>query len=130
MIRRGLSAAALAALVAVLAATSAANAQPFYEGYVSRLGFGKTRVGSQGAGWQAVFKERARGRVRYRVCLTHEENGVSACVSRTTRVDGSSVVFAAIFINDRGGPGPWHATWLVRGRGVARWDFTVRPEGV
>jgi hypothetical protein len=111
MIRRALC----ATVLAVLAAAPASYGRPFYEGYVSRLGFGKTRVGSQGAGWQAVFKERAEGAVRYRVCLTHERNGVSACVNRTTRADGSSVVFAAIFINDRGGPGPWHATWYVPG---------------
>ena len=107
-----------------------AEARPFYDGHVSRLGFGKTRVGSQGAGWQAVFHERAQGPVRYRVCLAHELNHTSRCWTRTTRADGLSVVFVALFVNDKGGPGPWHATWLVRGRRVARWDFAVRGEGV
>jgi hypothetical protein len=108
---------------------SVAQARPFYDGHVSRLGIGKSRQGSQGAGWQTVFRERARGRVRYRVCVTHERNGRSRCWTRTTRADGSSVVLVARFVNDRGGPGPWHATWLVRGRRVARWDFAVRGEG-
>jgi hypothetical protein len=119
-----------AAVLAVLMVPSAAQAQPFYAGHVSRLGFGKTRVGSQGAGWQAVFRERAVGRVRYRVCLTHQQHGASRCWSRTTRGDGTSVVFVALFVNDRGGPGTWRAMWLVRGRRVARWHFTVRSEGV
>jgi hypothetical protein len=68
--------------------------------------------------------------MRYRVCLTHEQNQASRCWSRTTRADGTSAVFVALFVNDQGGPGGWHATWLVRGRRVARWDFLVRAEGV
>jgi hypothetical protein len=96
-----------AAALALLAVPSPAHARPFYDGHVSRLGFGKTRVGSQGAGWQAVFHERAQGPVRYRMCLAHELNHTSRCWSRTTRADGRSVIFVALFVNDKGG------TWSV-----------------
>lgn len=120
------------ALTAAMTAVGGAPAQarPFYEGKVTLIGFGPTHDASQGAGWQAVFRERAQGPVRYRVCLTHEVNKASRCWSRTTRNDGSSVVFVALFVSDTGGSGAWHATWLVRGRRVARWDFNVRPESV
>jgi hypothetical protein len=71
------------ALTALVAPQSAAAA-PFYEGYVSE-GAGKVRSGSQGGLWQAVFRERAMGRVRYRVCLIHEQFGTVRRVTNRSR---------------------------------------------
>ncbi len=133
---RGVRRPALWVAVATLPAIACLGATPadaggLFSGHISLIGGGgPVRSGSQGAGWQAVFKERRRGRVGYRVCLTHRTNRTSRCWSRTTRRDGTSVVFVALFVNDRGGPGPWKATWLVGGRRVASYRFTVRPEGV
>lgn len=129
--RSALTALAVAPLAAASLGATPVEAKRWYSGHISLIGGGgPVRSGSQGAGWQAVFKERRRGRVRYRVCLTHRTNKTSRCWSRATRRDGTSVVFVALFVNDRGGPGPWKATWLVRGRRVASYRFTVRPEGV
>lgn len=112
----------------LLAGAVAAPARPLHDGYVKLLGGGKVRESFQGAGWQTVFKERAEGRVRYRVCLTQRQTKTSRCWTRRTRADGTSIVFVALFVNDRGGPGPWRAKFLVDGRRVAKWDFTVLPE--
>lgn len=101
---------------------------PVYDGYVRLLGGAKTHSSFQGAGWQTVFRERVAGRVRYRVCLTHRPTNVSRCWARASRPDGRSVVFVALFVNDRGGPGAWRATFTVQRRRVATWDFTVLPE--
>ncbi len=76
------------------------------------------RDASQGAGWQTVFRERAGDRVRYHVRLEHQTLKTSRCWTRTTRADGRSIVFVALFVNDEGGPGPWRATFSIRGRPV------------
>ena len=108
----------------------AAQAGPTYDAWVGRLGFGPSREGSQGAGWEAVFREHRHGRVRYRVCLRHLESPVSRCWGRRTPQSGISRVLVAMFVNDQGGPGPWRATWVVNGRTVKTWRFRVRSEGV
>jgi hypothetical protein len=101
-----------------------------YRGYIS-LGAGPVHSGSQGAGWRAVFRERAEGRVRYKVCLRYlEQPSIRRCWRRTTSDRGRSSVFVARFVNDRGGPGRWRARWRARGNRVAVWTFRVRSEGV
>lgn len=119
---------AVGVTLVLLAGAVPASAQPLYDGYLKVKGNGKVRKSIQGAGWQTVFKERAEGRVRYRVCLTHMPTKTSRCWKRRTSASGISVVFVALFVNDRGGPGPWRARFLVHGRRVAKWDFTVLPE--
>ncbi len=106
----------------------ASTAARRYRGYVDRLDDQPTHEGSQGAGWRAVFKERAAGRVSYRVCLRHLADGIRRCWDRRTNANGASRVFVARFVNDRGGPGKWRARWLVDGHQVASWRFKVRPE--
>jgi hypothetical protein len=123
---------AMAAAVSLALGVLAPNAEAgsTYDGWVGRLGFGPTREGSQGAGWEAVFREHRIGRVRYRVCLQHLDVPVRRCYSRRTPQSGISRVFVALFVNDQGGPGRWGATWSVNGRIVATWRFWVRAEGV
>jgi hypothetical protein len=95
---------------------------------VSRPGR-RVRSATQGDGWQAVFRERARGTVGYRVCVRKAgASGVRRCWSRRSGRDGRSRVTIALFVNDRGGPGHYTATWTVRGRTVATAAFHVRPE--
>jgi hypothetical protein len=122
----------LITLAALLAGASTAaageTAARDYRGYVDLLDGEPAREGSQGAGWRLVFKERVDGRVRYRVCLRHLRNGEGRCWQRQTRGDGFSRIFAALFVNDVGGPGRWRARWTVDGRTVATWHFRVRPE--
>jgi hypothetical protein len=62
------------------------------------------------------------------VCVRHLRNGERRCWRRRSRGDGVSRVFAALFVNDVGGPGRWRARWTVAGRTVATWRFRVRPE--
>jgi hypothetical protein len=128
MTRLGAVAAAVGLALAVLATTAQAGST--YDGWVGRLGSGPTREGSQGAGWEAVFREHRLGRVRYRVCLRHLDVPVRRCYGRRTPQSGISRVFVALFVNDEGGPGRWRATWSVNDRIVATWRFRVRPEGV
>jgi Tol biopolymer transport system component len=102
-----------------------------YTGQVELVSRPGRRVSSgvQGDGWQVVFRERARGRVAYRVCVQKTgAKGVRRCWSRRTDRKGRSRVTVALFVNDRGGAGSWRARWTVRGRTVARAAFTVRPE--
>jgi endonuclease YncB( thermonuclease family) len=99
-----------------------------YRGYIDVFNGEPTREASQGAGWRAIFRERAAGRVRYKVCLRHLGNDAQRCWSRRTSERGRSRVFVARFVNDRGGPGRWRARWRVNGRIVSSWRFTVRPE--
>jgi hypothetical protein len=99
-----------------------------YRGFVDRFDGEPAREGSQGAGWRAIFEEKAAGRVRYRVCLRHLGNGERRCWDRRTNRRGVSRVFVALFVNDRGGPGRWRARWFVDGERVATWRFRVRPE--
>ena len=95
---------------------------------VSRRGR-RVRTGVQGDGWQAVFRERTRGKVSYRVCVRKAGSArVRRCWSRRSGRDGRSRVTIALFVNDRGGPGHYTATWTVRGRTVATTAFHVRPE--
>jgi micrococcal nuclease len=101
-----------------------------YRGYVDLFDGEPAHAGYQGNGWRAVFKETVRGRVRYRVCLRHLGNGERRCWNRRTGRRGVSRVFAALFVNDQGGPGKWRARWFVGGQRVASWRFTVRPESV
>jgi hypothetical protein len=110
------------------AGTSATAAARRYRGFVDRFDDRPTHEGSQGAGWRAVDKETVSGRVRYRVCLRHLGNGEQRCWNRRTGRRGVSRVFAALFVNDEGGPGKWRARWFVDGEQVASWRFTVRPE--
>jgi hypothetical protein len=101
-----------------------------YRGYIS-VGRGATHSGVQGDGWRAVFRERVRGRVRYKVCLRYlEQPSIRRCWRRTTSSRGRSSVFVALFVNDRGGVGRWRARWRARGKRVASWTFRVRSEGV
>jgi hypothetical protein len=89
----------------------------------------RVRTATQGDGWQAVFRERARGAVRYRVCVRKAGSArVRRCWSRRSGRDGRSRVTIALFVNDRGGAGRYTATWTVRGRTVATAAFRVRPE--
>ncbi|MGH2946073.1 MAG: thermonuclease family protein [Solirubrobacteraceae bacterium] len=99
-----------------------------YRGYVDLFDGDPTHEGYQGNGWRAVFRERTAGRVRYRVCLRHLGNGERRCWNRRTNGRGVSRVFAALFVNDQGGPGRWRARWTVEGERVASWRFRVRPE--
>ena len=95
---------------------------------VSRPGE-QVRAGTQGDGWQAVFRERARGRVSYRVCVRKlGAAGVRRCWSPRSGRDGRSRVTIALFVNDRGGAGRYTATWTVRDRTVATAAFRVRAE--
>ena len=95
---------------------------------VSRPGR-RVRTGTQGDGWQAVFRERARGTVRYRVCVRKlGETLVRRCWSRRSARNGRSRVTIALFVNDRGGAGRYSVTWTVRGRTVATAAFRVRAE--
>jgi hypothetical protein len=117
-------------LVAVAAAAAPATGQVRrYHGYVDVLGGrGPVREATQGAGWRAIFRERARGRVRYSVCLRNLDNGVRHCWGARTSARGTSRVFVARFVNDRGGPGAWQARWKIRGDVVSTWHFRVQPE--
>jgi hypothetical protein len=100
-----------------------------YDGYISLFGSGPVHEGSQGAGWTASFRERRRGRVRYRVCLKHTNSPkVKRCWRGRTGRRGRSEIFVARFVNDRGGPGRWRATWRRHGRRVDAFEFKVRPE--
>jgi hypothetical protein len=95
---------------------------------VSRPGR-RVRSAVQGDGWQAVFRERARGRVSYRVCVRKlGASGVRRCWSRRSGRDGRSRATIALFVNDRGGAGRYAATWTVRDRTVATATFHVRAE--
>ena len=84
---------------------------------------------SQGAGWRAVFKERAAGRVSYRglpapPCRRHPSllGPADQCKRRLARVR------RAVRQRPRR-PGKWRARWrLVDGHQVASWHFKVRPE--
>jgi len=99
-----------------------------YSGYVS-VGRGPTHQGVQGNAWNLVFRESKPGRVSYRVCVGHlEAPRVRRCYDRRTSSRGRSSVFAALFVNDRGGTGRWRARWLVGGRSVDTWSFRVSPE--
>jgi hypothetical protein len=119
----------LLAAALALPATASAGVDPYsgHIGLVSRPGE-KVRSGEQGAGWQAIFRERRSGRVAYRLCLRHFDNDTRRCWNRRSRRSGRSRVFVALFVNDRGGPGRWRATWSVDGTRVAAWKFTVRTE--
>jgi hypothetical protein len=108
--------------------TSASASASRYRGYIDALNGSPVREGSQGAGWRAIFRERAPGRVRYTVCLRNLDNDVGNCWRARTDRRGSSRVFVALFVNDRGGPGEWQARWKLGGRVVASWRFRVRPE--
>ena len=123
--------AAVAIMLMMVAGADAASAAP-YKGYISvGTGRGPTHSGVQGNGWTAVFRESVRGRVRYRVCLTHRDSPrVRRCWNRRTSAKGRSSVFTALFVNDRGGTGRWLARWRVAGKIRASWRFTVRSEGV
>ena len=116
------------ALPAQGAAAPAETSAKTYRGFVSLLGTPE-RDASQGAAWTLSFRERARGRVRYKTCLKHLGNGTTRCYRRRTPASGRQDVFVARFVNDVGGPGRWRARWFVRGVRVAEWKFTVRPEG-
>ena len=109
------------------AGPSADTSAKKYRGFVSLLGTPE-RDASQGAGWTLSFRERAEGRVRYKACLKHLGNGTTRCYRRRTPASGRQDIFVALFVNDVGGPGRWRARWFVRGRRVAAWRFTVRPE--
>lgn len=116
--------------LAGLAVGGAAPAEPAarkYRGFVSLFGE-PVRNASQGAGWTLSFRERARGRVRYKTCLRHLGNGSTRCYKRRTPSSGRQDLFVARYVNDVGGPGSWRARWFVRGRRVGEWRFTVRPE--
>jgi hypothetical protein len=121
--------ATLLATALALPATAAAGTSPYsgHIGLVSRPGE-KVRSGEQGAGWQAIFRERRSGRVAYRLCLRQRDNGTRRCWNRRSSRTGRSRVFVALFVNDRGGPGRWRATWSVDGSVVAIWGFRVEPE--
>jgi hypothetical protein len=109
----------------------AAGAAARYAGQIELVSRPGRRVGSgtQGDGWQAVFRERARGTVSYRVCVRKAGAArVRRCWSRRSGRDGRSRVTIALFVNDRGGPGHYTATWTVRGRTVASAAFHVRSE--
>jgi hypothetical protein len=73
----------LCALLAAPATAPAAEAAPFYEVHMNPRGDGPTHEASRGAGWAAVFRERAVSPVRYRVCVTHDDvPKVSRCFAR------------------------------------------------
>ena len=125
-----LAAALATAAVALPAQGAAAPADvsaKTYRGFVSLSGTPE-RDASQGAAWTLSFRERARGRVRYKTCLKHLGNGTTRCYRRRTPASGRQDLFVARFVNDVGGPGRWRARWFVRGRRVAEWKFRVRPE--
>jgi hypothetical protein len=117
-----------AVLAGAPSAAAGGTAARDYRGYVDLLDGEPAREGSQGAGWRLIFEERVEGRVRYRVCVRHLRNGERRCWRRRSRGDGVSRVFAALLVNDVGGPGRWRARWTVAGRTVATWRFRVRPE--
>ena len=110
---------------------ASAGATPRYAGQIELVSRPGRRVRSavQGDGWQAVLRERARGTVSYRVCVrTAGAPTVRRCWSRRSGGDGGSRVTIALFVNDRGGPGKYTATWTVRGRAVDTASFEVRAE--
>lgn len=124
------AAAAVVLALALPALGGAAPAEPAakkYRGFVSLSGQPR-HSGSQGAGWTLSFRERARGRVRYKTCLRHLGNGSTRCYKRRAPASGRQDLFVARYVNDIGGPGRWRARWFVRGDRVGEWRFTVRPE--
>jgi hypothetical protein len=118
---------ATVALAVPAAASAGGSTYSGHIGLVSRPG-DRVRSGEQGAGWQAIFRERRSGRIAYRLCLRHRGNGTQRCWNRRSNARGRSRVFVALFVNDRGGPGRWRATWSVGGTTVATWAFTVSAE--
>ena len=98
-------------------------------GYVD-VGHGPTHSGSQGDGWTLVFANRQHHPVRYRACVHWLEGDAAKCWTASAPASRRSRIFAALFVNDRGGPGAWRAAWSVSGRRVASWHFNVNSEGV
>jgi hypothetical protein len=105
------------------------SSRPTYRGWVGGFEDDRRRNRVQGNYHALNFMVSPGRRVHYRVCLS---GGVGArrCFERTTSVAGRSSINVSIFVNDQGGPGDWTAVWTVRGRRVASWRFTLRPEGV
>ena len=104
---------ALLAVPGVPQASSSAAAAERYTGQIELVSRPGRRVRSavQGDGWQAVFRERARGTVPYRVCVRKAGGTpVPRCWTRRSGRDGRSRVNIALFVNDRGGPGHYTAT--------------------
>lgn len=103
-----------------------------YEGWVGGFpGQGDRRRRRVQGDFHALNFERRPGRaVRYRVCLRGGNLAVRSCFRRRSGSGGRSSVNVSLWLNDRGGPGNWKATWFVRHKAVASWRFTLVPESV